>query len=235
MSGLKYKANQEFTGSAAATLPVLLHTLPVTGFLRRFAAKATGVALGATVSSWKDSAGSGTTLVPVASSAPTLADNQGIRSVLFNGTNQGLQQSVSMTNPHSLVLVSNVVAPNTTATTTQSGSFVTAGVDAGRVQTSLAGLYVNAGTGVQVGTGLNVTGWRVIVVSFNGASTVVNVNGTEYTVSAGSLPRAVFTLGFERGASWSNVAVAEAILYNGALDSTQRAALVSGLRAEYGI
>lgn len=235
MPGLKYEAAAEFTGSAAAAFPVQLPALPVAGALRRFSAKATGVPVGATVATWKDSAGSGTTLAPVSSTAPTLATVAGVRSVLFNGTNQGLQQSVSMTNPHSIVLVSNVVTPNTTATTTQSGSFVTSGVDAGRVQTSLTGLYVNAGTGAQVGTGLNVTGWRVIVVSFNGASTVVNINGAEYTVSAGILPRAVFTLGFERGASWSNVAIAEAALYNGALDSTQRAALVTGLRAEYGI
>lgn len=235
MSGRQSKVSTEFTGAAAAAFPILLHPLPVAGAVRRFVARAAGVPVGGTVTTWKDSAGSGTALSTASSAAPTLATVGGVRAVQFDGTSQGLQQTVALTNPHSLVLVMNIVVPQTTGITTPSGSFLSAGVDLGQLQTSTTDLYVNAGTALKVGTGLNVTGWRVIVISFNGGSTVVNINGTEYTGNAGTLPRAVFSLGFQRGASWSNLAVAEAILYQSALDATQRAALVTQLRADYGI
>lgn len=235
MPGIQYIAPVEFTGTNAGTLPIVLTDLTVAGAVRRFVAKAVNQLVGTTVTTWADSSGSGTSLAVATSTAPTLATVGGIRAVQFNGTSDGLQQSVSLTQGHSLVLVSNVVAPVTTGTTTPSGSFASSGVDSAQFQTSNTDLYVNAGTAMKVGTGLNVTGWRVIIVSFNGASTVVNVNGTEYTGNAGALPRAVFSLGFQRGASFSNLAVAEAALYPTALDATQRAALVTQLRSDYGI
>jgi hypothetical protein len=235
MPGIQYIAPVEFTGTNADTLPIVVNDLPVAGAVRRFVAKAVNQAIGTTVSAWADITGSGTSLVPASSAAPTLATVAGVRSVRFDGATQGLQQNVALTNPHSVVLVMNIVVPQTTGITTPSGSFITAGTDLGQLQTSTTDLYVNAGTSLKVGTGLNVTGWRVIIISFNGASTVVNINGVEYTGNAGTLPRAVFSLGFQRGASWSNMAVAEAILYQSALDATQRAALVTQLRTDHGI
>lgn len=234
MAGIQYVAPLQFTGANASTLPQIVTDLVVAGATRRFVAKSVNQAIGTTVPSWSDIAGSGTAIVPVSSTAPTLSTVGGIRSVLFNGTSDGLQQSVSMNQGHSLVLVANIVTPNTTGTTTLSGSYVTAGVDAARIQTSLTAMYANAGTAMTI-AGQNVTGWRVIVASFNGASTVVNINGTEYTGNAGTLPRAVFTLGFERGSLFANVAVAEAALYPTALGSSDRAALVNQLRSIYAI
>lgn len=235
MPGIQYIAPVEFSGANALTLPIVLADLPVAGATRRFVAKAVNQAVGTTVATWADIAGSGTTLSTASSTAPNLATVGGIRSVQFNGTSDGLQQNVSMAQGHSLVLVSNIVAPVTTGTTTPSGSFTSAGVDSAQFQTSNSDLYVNAGNSMKVGTGLNVTDWRVIVISFNGATTVVNVNGIEYTGNTGALPRAVFSLGFQRGASWSSMAVAEAALYSTALDAAQRASLVAQLRADYGI
>lgn len=234
MTGIQYIAPVEFTGANASSLPIVLTDLAVAGATRRFLAKAVNQAIGTAVPSWADSAGSGTALIPASSTAPTLATVGGLRAVQFNGTSDGLQQALSMAQGHTLVLVANIVTPNTVGTTTLSGSYTTAAVDGARLQTSVNALYANAGTAMAVAA-QNVTGWRVIVVSFNGASTVVNINGTEYTGNAGALPRTVFTLGFERGGSFSALAVAEANIYPTALGSTDRASLVTALRAEYGI
>lgn len=233
MAGLQYIAGSEFTGAKADGLPMLLHKLPVAKPARRFVAKGLVGASGTSVASWKDVAGSGTILAPEASTAPKIGSVAGVRSVVFNGTSDGLSQQVSLPNPNTLVLVANILTLNTTANVAIAGASKTA-ADGGQILAAVKELYVNAGTNARVGVGLHQTGWRVYVISFNGANTVVNINGTEYTVTAGSLPRELFTLGFRQGADFANIAVAEAALYAGAMSSTERAATVVGLRAVYG-
>lgn len=235
MAGIFYKAQQAFTGASADLLPMIHESLPVAGAVRRFLATGTRVAEGSPVESWADETGSGTVLATAGTTAPTLSTVGGVKSVLFNGTSDGLQQNLTLGAGHSAVLVGNIVAPNTTGTTTLMGAYQTAGVDAGRIQTSLTDVYVNAGKGFKVGSGLNVTGWRVMVVTYNGVGSPVTINGERFTGDPGNLPRAVLSLGFERSGLWSNLAVAEAAVYDRALTTTEHDTLTAHLRAKYGI
>lgn len=233
MAGLQYIAESEFTGPKAAGLPTLLHKLPVANPARRFVAKEIVGAAGTTVSAWQDSAGSGTVLAPASSTAPVIGTVTGVRSVVFNGTSDGLSQSVQLTNPHTLVLVANIIKP-ASGNATIAGGFVSSATDGAQFRTALTDMYLNGGSNFRVGVGLNTTGWRVYVISFNGTGTVVNINGVEYTGNGGTLPRAIFTLGYQRGGEFTNIAVAEAALYSGAMNSAERASTVAQLRSAYG-
>lgn len=233
--GLFHRASQPFEGTRAVTFPMIYSALPVDGAVRRFVAEGTRTPDGGDVSVWDDAAGSGTALATAGTTAPSMATVGGVRSVLFNGTSDGLQQSLSQPSGHSAVLVANIVTPNTTGTTTMLGSYMTANVDAGRIQTSLTDLYVNAGKVFRVGAGLNVTGWRVFVVTYNGVGSPVTINGTRYTGDPGALPRAVLSLGFERSGLYSNLAVAEVALFDRALTTAEHDTLTAHLRDKYGI
>lgn len=235
MTGIFYKAPQAFTGAGAGELPMIHNALPVPGAVRRFIAAGTRVPEGSPVERWADEAGSGTALTTAGTTAPVMSTVAGVKAVKFNGTSDGLQQNLALPAGHSVVLVGNIVTPNTSGTTTLLGAYQTANVDAGRIQTSLTDLYVNAGQGLKVGAGLNVTGWRVIIVTFNGANSPVTVNGTRYTGDPGALPRAVFSLGFERAGMWSTLAVAEAAVYGRALTTADHDKLTAYLRDKYGI
>lgn len=233
MSGLQYIAESDFTGPKAAGLPLLVHNLPVANPVRRFVAKGLGGGAGTVVDAWKDAAGSGTVMAPASSTAPVIGTSAGIRSVIFNGTSDGLSQNVSLTSPHTMVLVANIIKP-TTGNAAISGASVTTGADSAQLLTGVNEIYLNAGANLRVGVGLNSTGWRVYVVTFNGANSVVNINGTEYTGNPGALGRAIFTLGYQRASQFTNIAVAETALYSGAMTSGDRAATVTKLRSIYG-
>lgn len=233
MQGLQYIASSAFAGSRADSLLLLIHSLPVANPSRRFVAKALTGGVGTVVQSWEDSAGSGTNLTTANSTAPRLGSVEGVRSVVFNGTSDGLAQSVSLPAPHTLVLVANILTPNA-GNATIAGGFNTSGADSAQLLTGVKEIYLNAGSNLRVGVGLNTSGWRVYVVNFNGADTVVNINGTEYTGNAGALGRAIFTLAYQKGAQFSNIAVAEAALYAGAFSAASRKATVDHLRTVYG-
>lgn len=93
------------------------------------------------------------------------------------------------------------------------------------------GLIVFAGSNGPASSGLAVDTWGSIAAVFNGASSVIQVNGTSSTAAnPGAGNMGGFTLGASaNGTLCANVQVAEIIIYNVAHDATQRAAVIAYL------
>lgn len=239
-----YKADSTFTGGAANTLPLLIHDLPVAGAARRFIAGAIQQEPGTAVTAWKDSAGSGTSLVPgnaayAASQPPTLGTHDGRRAVMFDGVDDGLYQDLQLAQPHAVVFVGKLInlAGETANPLIVGGRKGAAGADEANI--ILGGSTTNRVFTMQGGANLgNIRAdenWHVIVANFNGANSVLRVDDTEQTGSAGTLSREVLSLGFHKAGPYAEMAALELVVYSGALNSESRAATVTALREHYGI
>lgn len=80
-----------------------------------------------------------------------------------------------------------------------------------------------------------ITNWNIIGVVFNGASSIVRCNGAETTGNAGSGAfGATVTVGSYPGFPW-NGDIAEVIIYDSALGSTDRASVDDYLNAKYAV
>lgn len=215
----------------------VLHPLPVTGFNRRFVASQLSGVDGSSVASWADVAGSGTALTPGgvsgANTAPVIATDGGRKVVSFDGTNAGTGQDLAMSQPHTVVIVGRFTSITAAAVQTLSG-----GIGSG----SRANLYIDgtAPGNLRLNGGATLTGpvidtsWHVFVGVFDATSTLT-IDTNEVSAAAGTNARTKFTLATLDGSSKGAVNIAEAITYPVALNSTQRAALVSDLKSFYGI
>lgn len=220
--GQIYRTDTAFTGSGAAALPVVPKPLPVPGPLRRWDAETIRSANGTILTGWQDTA-NGTTL-GVSVGNPTIETVDGVRAVRF--TNDILQQSLTLGQPHTVVLAFKHVSLNTTGTATLFGAQEVIGTDGGVLQTTALGdLYVNAGTAYKVGSATATTGWKRVIVVFNGASSVISINGTEWAGNFGAQSRLLFSLGGQRSAQFTDTAVSHASIYPKALSSAERADL----------
>lgn len=236
MTGVLYNSRPSTSGPYVDP-STALHSLPVTGFNRRFvASQLTGVD-GSSVASWTDLSGSGTALTPGgvsgANTAPVIATDGGRKVVSFDGANSGTGQDLAMSQPHTVVIVGRFTAITAASVQTLSG-----GIGSG----SRANLYIDGtapgnlrlnGGSTLVGPAID-TNWHVFVGVFDTTSTI-RIDSVEVSAAAGSNSRTKLTIGSLDGASKGSVNVAEVITYPYALDVNQRSSIVADLRSYYNI
>lgn len=219
--GFLYKAPVNFTGSNAAGLPLANPTMPVPGAVRWFDASAIRANPGTAVTSWSDSTGTGPALAAT-NGQPTLELVDGLRAVRFQSAI--MQQSIQLAQPHSLVLAFKLVSAPA-AVVTIAGSMVRSGTDGGFVQMNGVGeLYANAGSVWKAATGVSAR-WHRLILSFDGVNSRMLLDGVSSTGDPGALPRAMFSLGGFRNASFSDIAVSQASLFSRALTTGEMATL----------
>lgn len=236
-----YTTDAAFTGPKIASLPLAVHDLPVSGYKRRYLAKNLQLANGATVSTWPDMVAGGAALdpVPTYGAAPTAATVSGIPAVTFNGTTQGLKTSAVMNQPHTLVIVAKLQDTGVTGLRIIAGGQNGSDPAAENAVLGTSGTAPNKILYLQGGSTINGPAadqsWHVFIGVFNGASSVLAVDGTEVTGNTGTARRDILTLGYHRTGLWTNVAVTEVALYDKALTAGERTSTVNALRAQYGI
>lgn len=227
--GYLYRGTEPFTGIRSASFPLALNKLPIYGASREWNASSLDVAIGTPVTSWVDVA-SNTALTAVTGS-PTLEMVDGVQAVRF--TNDIMQQTYSLAQPHTVALSFKHVTLNTVGTATIFGAQVVIGSDGGVLQTNTLGdMYLNAGAGAKVGSASGTTGWHRVVAVFDGTSSTIVLDGVEYVVNAGTLPRAAFSLGGQRNGQFTDIAVTHASIFPRAIDATERADLDSWLAGQ---
>jgi hypothetical protein len=236
-----YTTDVTFSGPNISGLPIAIHDLPVAGYKRRFLAKSLQLADGATVNKWPDLVAGGASLdpVPTYGLAPYAGTVDGIQSVTFNGTTQGLKTSAVMNQPHTLVMVAKLRDAGITGLRIMAGGRLGADI---AVESATLGTSGNAGSknyflegGTSFAGPTADTAWHVFIGVFNGASSVLAVDGTETTGNTGTARRDILTLAYHRAGQWTNMAVAEVALYDKALTAGERTSTVTALRAQYGL
>jgi len=92
-------------------------------------------------------------------------------------------------------------------------------------QATTSKLSLYAGAQVAENSAHALDTWGSIGVVFNGAGSVLDINGTATTGNPGAANMAGLTIGSagSGGGQWANVQVAEIVAYNVAHDTTQRA------------
>lgn len=218
-----YRATTAFTGAPA--LPVVPDALPAKGVRNRWDADTILAANGAVLTGWADSAAG--LNMGVAVGDPRVETVDGHRAVRF--TNDIMQTALSLPQPHTVVLAFKHVSLNTTGTATVFGAQQAIGTDGGIFQTNTVGdFYANAGTAFKIG-GQATAGWKRLIVVFNGASSVVNLNGVEYAGNFGTQHREFFSLGGQRSAQFTDIAVTHASVFSKALTTQERTDLAAWL------
>lgn len=235
------KSDQAMTNPGDA--PVRPRGLPVPGAVARWIVSSLPVA--PTIARWESAISTGPVLIypDGSNTAPTMGIVDGIRAARFNGTSSGLSAPLALPQPHSLAMVVKTHVLDDTALRVLSGDqAVAGGVDDnasvyafGDASNGTRSIRINAGSGPA--TSITPTDeWGVIVVVFDGSSSVVRLNAAEQTVNAGTKPREGITFGHYRsGRDHARMDLAEAAVYPFALTAAQRDATVAGLRASYGI
>ncbi|TVU61561.1 LamG domain-containing protein [Paenarthrobacter nitroguajacolicus] len=236
-----YTTEAAFTGPKITSLPLAVHDLPVSGYKRRYLAKNLQLTDGAAVNAWPDMVAGGAALetVPTYGAAPTAATVGTIKAVSFNGTTQGLKTSAVMNQPHTLVIVAKLQDSGVTGiriiaggrlgsdTAVENAVLGTSGTAPSKILFLEGGSTVNGPAADQA--------WHVFIGVFNGASSVLSVDGTEVSGNTGTARRDILTLGYHRAGQWTNMAVAEVALYDKALSAGERTSTVNALRAQYGL
>lgn len=231
MPALVQYATSAFTGDVSS-LPRVPMTLPVTDYVRRFSAASLAGAVGSSVSSWTDLAGSGTSLTPL-TTAPTLQQQNGMRCVRFDGVANMLTQTLALAQPHSVVILGRYVttALPSGGVATLTGSTNTAGAQRATVYIDTNFRASAGGTALQSGIAANTTA-HVFQATFQGTGSVLRVDGTEVSGNDGAEARSLFTLGGVSGSQWwGNVDVWEALVFSRAITSGERASLQTALAA----
>lgn len=217
------------TGSAPAP-PSGLPELPIAGATARWAAASLAATPGGAISILPAAIG-GDTMSPSSGwGSPTLAeDTSGNRYLEFTGS-EGLTASTARPQPHTVIAVACI-----TSTPSSLGVLVgggTASPDRGSVfVNSTGGLVANAGTSL---TGSTVTLDEVFVATgvFNGTSSIVAVNDSKTTGTAGADNAAGLRIGrYGTGGSGIVGRIYDVIYYPFALTGSEIDATVAALQS----
>jgi hypothetical protein len=198
----------------------------------------TGVTSGNDITEWLDSSPSALDLTPGAN-APAWVDNvlNGEPVVRFNGSSDTLSAAMSA---RSQPFTFFVVAEQASSTGTQIMLHSTSGASCPFYLTSNGKANLFSGAALATAGTTTMTDPHVIECVFNGASSVVAIDGTETTGTTGSGAIGIgsgIRVGANQGATaeFFNGDIAEIVCYAGAMDSTDRSAVRAALGAKYGI
>lgn len=220
------------------TLPILPYSLTGSPEVRARFLATTGTTNDAGVSSWTSLDG-GVTMSPIGGSAPAKSTATGYTVARFNGTSSQLQADLAQSRPHAFAVafyVHTVPPIGTTAVIVggQSNTSSDPAVgDSGMLTMGGPSWNIHGGTNGAAGTAT--TGWHTAVVSFGATNTTALIDGASTTRDVGQVPRKIITLGGHRGAYYAHISVAELVVWDSALTSTQMDTVQSSMRSHYGL
>lgn len=189
--------------------------------------KNTGISSAANaVSAWADQSGNGRDLIQATgANQPTV---QGDGTILFDGTSDFLKTAAfTLNQPDTIYLRMKQVT-----WIAQDAIFDGNTLSSGAVyQNSITpNVRQFAGLDSTENGAMAVNTWASMAAVFNGASSVLQIDGTTVTGNAGAGNKGGFTLGAASdGTRPSNIQVAEVIIYNVAHDATTRAQVIAYL------
>lgn len=224
----------------AADLPLFIPSLPVAGIYRRYLATDSDAAVGTAVTSLanRGSASGAATASPAV--APTKRAAGGVTYLEFDGTNDLIAAPTDAALGAGAVTAYGVARFRALPATGHIWPIVSLSAlgaqNYGIVtqNNGKAGIYRETAVAV-LNSPLPGTDWHVFVGVFNGATSVVRMDGTEsgaVTTGTGTMG----ALGVGPGlSSRPQVDVAEFGMFDRALDATERSNLVAALQAQYGL
>lgn len=223
-----------YVGTGAAALP----PPPTANLVAHYdASDASSITITTGVSKWNDLSGNGNNLLQnVGSKQPTYTGTGTSSIVNFDGSNDDLKTAnFTLNQPETIYVVVKQV-------TWTINRYLTDGSTTDRMdiydETSTPSIALYAGSSTSVNSGLTLNTVMVVAAVFNGASSSVSVNdNTKATGNVGSNNAGGFTLGSagsEAGA-FSNIGVQEVYIYSAAHSNAQQTAIISYLRAKWGI
>lgn len=237
MAGIMQISPTIAAGAGIFDLPLVVHPIPVAGYTRRHVAYAVPQDVGATVAAWTDLAG-GTPLTVngqggTASTAPVLASDGGVPAMEFTGT-ASLGTAMPLNQPHTIVVCARTVGTPSALGVLTGGTASSPGRSSQFIDPS-TGPQWRSNAGASLGSTVNASAvdYQVITTVFNGASSVMRVDGVETTGTTGTDARTILTLATWSGAGANRLAcrIAEILVFPFALDLTQRAAVETAVRA----
>lgn len=195
-----------------------------------------GITIATGVSQWDDQSGNGRHLVQATGTKQPALQADG--SILFDGAADFLKTSAfTLNQPNTVYVLGRQV-------TWALNDFIFAGnsvaaADARIFQSAVTpAINGTAGLAMTANSDLAVNTYGVLAVSFNGASSLIQVNNNAaVTSNAGTNPLAGFTLGSNADgtAGWGNIQVKEVILFPAAHDAATRARVIGYLAAVGGL
>lgn len=239
-TGIMQISPARFTGALADTLPQYVPPLPVAGATGRWEADRIRQDVDTDVTAWPG-VDFGPILttggVGISATAPTLiVGTGGTPSVQFDGVSDALGVAQATPQPNTVVAVAAVKALTGGITTIVSGGFdgvniaQVLGVNSSGRARAYDGASLDLTAAGAIGTGLHV--WLAV---YNGASSVIRVDATEATGSAGTNNQGGNLNLATYGSGFANVEIKSVIYYPFALDATQRSDIVTALRDRHGI
>lgn len=239
MTALVQYAYESFTGPSVASLDRLPAFIPVDGYDRRYYAQYyAGANDGASVSSWPDRAGSGTTLTTGSSgaagaTAPVMGTVGRERVVRFNGTTDALGQLYLNPEPYTITMVFYMPQAATNAwlvSVSDDGQYA--------LFTNAANQVLWYGQARKSGPELK-AGWHVLTLSANAAQTTIRLDGDTTTTAlagGGAYNRNRLTLAASKfNTNRARYDVAEVIHWPKALNADEVAAVHTALNSRYGL
>lgn len=219
---------EEPTGPLAVDLPVLLHPTGVTGYDYRWVAKQVKTALGAPIPAWTSTAG--TTLTAAAGKAPVLADSSGIRTTVFDGTDD-VATVTGLATQRTAVVVVRIKAANGV-----NAPFLSdAANNFQLVRTAANQLGVFApGSGKTLAVDMSV--WSFVAFTMGATTAQASINGTYLAAGTSTGGLGLTDLRIGAGSSpiaYGNVEVAEIITYPTELNAGDLATVRGAMKTAY--
>jgi hypothetical protein len=178
------------------------------------------------VSTWADQSGNGRNYTQATGSAQPIKQAAG--TILFNGTSHLLKTAAFTLNQPCTRYLRVKPVTWTNGRYIFDGNLINRGVLFQTGVTPSVSLY--AGAAAAPNTALTLGAWHSVAAVFNGATSVLQIDGTTTTGNAGASNPGGLTLGASPSSTlWSNVEVAEEIAYNVAHTPAQRAAVIKYL------
>lgn len=244
-TGIMQVSPARFTGPLAKTLPVYIPSLPVPGASAVWDARTVREPAGAAVSAWPSVGGAGPVLTPGGSrlsdpGAPSLvSDADGSPAIRFGGKSDRSVLGATFNRPagNTVVAVVKIRAHVPGQLSAVVGSGASASVLGQVMAVAAEGTpRTYAGTALPLfGSAVILGRYHVLVSVFDGANSVINMDGTEATGPAGDLTATVLSVGGYQAGQFSEMDLKTLAYYPFPMTAAQRAKTVAGLIAAYGI
>lgn len=232
MTALGIRALVSFGDTSLPQIEDLDPIASLTGSTKEWVAR--DLTTGDLVGSWADRRG-GSPLISSGAARPVVMVESGKRFVRFDGVDDYLQDTGgTFSQPHTKVIrfrfqgtrkaSESILGTPVTTTSAQMNVFINAAMTQ-YASFASATLITTAG-------GVN-TNWHTLIAVFNGASSVLSIDGTEVSGATGSNTSGGTRLGRGSGSStvFSTIDVQRVALLDHAADSTERAAILTAMAA----
>ena len=209
----------------------------ISGLLGWWKADALGLSDGATVTSWTDSSGNARHLTGVGTTYET-AEINGLAIVRFDGVDDQLSVAFTCNQPHTRFYVAKY---RSAFTAQESFADNHSSVGSGRAQmyrpaSTTIGMYAAGG----ITTATTPQAYHVYGVVFNGASSLITIDGAAPVTGSTGTGAGTNTGGIRLGSNaspgeWADADVAEVIVYDTALGTTNRESVEDYLKSKYAL